>query len=268
LIDLMKTPYDLYHEYRTLSVDLPDGTVVSGIDVHEYRNASLQGDLGVQAGLDDGFKPLSEAVRKHGKRSKHGEYVISLPEADRDACPLFPKIARVKLWPDLQRPFVGKGSPEEVRQVVRLAVHFELVEPYQHALQQYCTDYIGLDCSGFAANYYGGHWLGKNAAAFLAAGQPLASLSELRSGDAMVWADGKHIALIDKVSGNGESQTVSCMVAESTGSCMVPEGPSDGLNYTEYFIELAKPGHLKVYRHLLKARTGFYSPAVRLLRIP
>ena len=134
----MSTPYELYSEYRDLSVDLADGTVVSGLDVHEYRNASLSGDLGVSAGLDEAFAKLSAAVRKNGKRTKQGEYLITLPEAERNACPLFQKIERAKLGPDLQRPFVGKGSPDEIRQALRLAVHFELAEPYRYSLQAYC----------------------------------------------------------------------------------------------------------------------------------
>src|SRR5204862_3054163 len=142
-------------------------------------------------------------------KSKHGEYVITLPEADRTSCPLFPKIERVKLWPDLQRPYVGKGSPEEIRQALRVAVHFELVEPYAFSLQAYCDDYIGLDCSGFAAVYYGGPWLGKNAAGFLAVGISVTKLEDIRSGDSLLWTNGQHIAVIDQVRGDGRYQTLS-----------------------------------------------------------
>jgi len=263
----MKTPYDLYREYRNLSVDLPDGTTVCGLDVHEYRNASLQGDLGVEAGLGQAFAELSASVRKHGKRSKHGEYLIILEESERDAGPLFPKIARTRLWPDLQRPFVGKGSPEEIRQALRLAVHFELVEPYQFTLQDYCDRYIGLDCSGFAGNFYGGAWNGKNAAGFLAGGIQVRRLEDIRPGHAILWTNGKHIALIDEVSGDGTSQALACMVAESTGDCMVAGGPADGLNYTTYFLEPGENGAFKIYRHLARAKTGFYSPHIKVMQI-
>ena len=53
---------------------------------------------------------------------------------------------------NINDPFYGKGSPEEVQVVLQLAIRFGLFP--QDKLQIYCNNgNIGLDCNGFVGNY-------------------------------------------------------------------------------------------------------------------
>ena len=61
------------------------------------------------------------------------------------------------------RAFTGKGSPDQISDVLRLAHRFGFISnsarkpPQGLALsaQQYCDKYLGLDCNGFVSNYFG-----------------------------------------------------------------------------------------------------------------
>ena len=60
--------------------------------------------------------------------------------------------SRAELSENVNDPFYGKGSPEEVQVVLQLAVRFGLFPAEK--VQIYCSNgNIGLDCNGFVANY-------------------------------------------------------------------------------------------------------------------
>ncbi len=104
--------------------------------------------------------------------------------------------------------FMGKGSPDQIADVLRLAHHFGFISnsakksPKTPALsaQEYCDRYLGLDCNGFVGNYFGldpntiiGFYDVKSARR--------SSVQRAKEGDVLVWAqDGTgypHIALLD-----------------------------------------------------------------------
>ena len=74
----------------------------------------------------------------------------------------------------------------------------------------------------------------KGAAYFLKNGAKLKRLEDVRTGDAIVFKSGEHIALIDRITETGRAANkvyaVSCMVAESTADQMLDGGPDDGWN--------------------------------------
>src|SRR5262249_54957810 len=99
----------------------------------------------------------------------------------------------------LQRVFTGKGAPEDIRNVVRLASRFKLTDAA--TVNKYCTTNIGLDCNGFAGNFWGidpdtpiGHYnVGRRK-----------EVAEVAAGDAMIFylkgaTEPYHIAVVDDV---------------------------------------------------------------------
>lgn len=263
---MSSTPFSLFCDYRNLDVTLIDGITIYGIDIHEYRNYELKGGLGCEAG-EEAYKKLKAKVIKYGLNYSSNLYEMNYPienhpHTDNAVIPY----DHVKIWPDLMRPYVGKGSPDEIRLALRLAVGFGLVKGTKAAIQDYCDKYIGLDCSGFAGNYLGNGLTGKPAAEFAPVGSRLSHLERVKSGTAIVWKNGKHVALVDQVvrytrTTNGMMDSVDCYVAESTGDQMVHGGPKDGLNYTLYTL---LPGgqmgtdKFKVMRSLAAAKKDYY----------
>lgn len=58
----------------------------------------------------------------------------------------------------LRRAYLGKGSPEEIIDALRLATLCGLIKPGRAGagdLATYVKTYIGLDCNGFVGNYFG-----------------------------------------------------------------------------------------------------------------
>ena len=147
---------------------------------------------------------------------------------------------------DLLRVFVGKGSPDEIQLALRLAIYYGLVQPTLGALQTYCNDYIGLDCSGFTGVYYGPPFRGKSSVEYRKAGQAVDDLNSIVPGCAIVWLNTNHIAIVDSIvqpyEEKGALIGVECMVAEATGAQLSLDDPNDGLNYSSYTILKKKKG--------------------------
>lgn len=111
------------------------------------------------------------------------------------------------------RVFMGKGSPDEIADVLWLAHRFGLVtnpaRPRANAvaLDEYVRRYIGLDCNSFVGNYYG---LNPETAipAYSSHGRRRTDVHDLASGDVLVsvvTAGGaqEHIALVGRVESFG-----------------------------------------------------------------
>jgi hypothetical protein len=263
------TPYELFSKYRNLDVRLSDYRMIYGLDIHEYRNASLGGDFSV-AGGEKAFKDLQKKIGEFGQPAGYKRYLINYPIISKKEYAKTPYVPAwqeyVVTYPDLYEVYMGKGSLVQIEQALRLAVAFGLVKDNKSDLQRYCDKNIGLDCSGFARNYFNGDF--KTIENF-AAQNKLTDLSLVRTGTAIIWKSLSHIALVDKVTkvertGN-TVYAVECMVAESTGDRMLRDGPKDGLNYTEYTILYEKPGNVfEAFRSIAKRR-GFYKPKVYLV---
>jgi len=267
------TPYELYQTYRSLSVPLTDGTTIFNLDIHEYRNHEMSGDFSTASGLKE-YEKLKTAVEKNCKKLGTGKYQFN--EAWKKTTGSWTttvfKANVITIWPDLIRPFLGKGTPEDIRFVLRLAIHFELLKPIKSQMQRYCDENVGIDCSGFASAYYGGSWMGKDAKDYRDSATRVKKIADISPNDSIVFQNGKHIAVIDKIT-ERDSTCVGCKVAESTSDQMELAGPSDGLNYTEYFLlfdgtKSSGEQKFKVLRSIVnsKGADDYYSPAVYVVR--
>ena len=263
------TPGGLYRTYRSLDIPLVDGTKIYGIDVHEYRNHDLGGDFSTAAGLE-AFEQLKSVVTKKCKSigGKSYRFVYSDDDQVNGWKRTVYRADIITTWPDMMRPFLGKGSPDEIRMVIRLAIHFGLLAKTASAVQEYCDKNIGLDCSGFARAYYGTRW--SSIAGVRDNSQRITRLEDIRTGDALIWNSGGHVAVIDTIKSiereKGIAYCLTCNVAESTADPMVAGGPTDGLNYTEYYLLFDGNDKIKVLRSLASSSNGCYSPAVCVRR--
>jgi hypothetical protein len=179
----------------------------------------------------------------------------------------------------LYNVFVGKGSPKEIADALKLSVAFGHVEPTLHSMQKYCDKNIGVDCSGFAANYFGltaKEICNTGASKMAPMAKRVRRLEDVRVGTAIVFTNGQHVALVDSITNtdktNGITYSIDCKVAESTGDKMVEGGPADGLNYTDYVLLFENnkydPTIFKILRPLSGAKNGFYGKDVHLANWP
>jgi hypothetical protein len=116
---------------------------------------------------------------------------------------------------NLQRVFSGKGSPEDIRNVVRLASRFQLTDA--KTVGQYCTKNIGLDCNGFAGNFWG---IDPNTSIHKYDVKRRQAVADVAAGDAMIFykkggSSPIHIAVVDEVNVLGKQFQV--IVAQSMG---------------------------------------------------
>ncbi|MDI1243169.1 MAG: hypothetical protein PSX80_14745 [bacterium] len=179
----------------------------------------------------------------------------------------------------LYNVFVGKGSQENIKKALKLAAAFGMANGSMTGLQQFCDQNIGIDCSGFASNYFGlnAHQACNTGASVMApVDKRIRKLEQVREGTAIVFKSGLHVALVDKVTqvdrlDDGTIYAATCMVAESTNDEMV-EGSSSGLNDTEYTLlgtnNKYDPYLFKVLRPLKSSSNGIYEVDVHLANWP
>jgi len=258
------TPYDYLLKYRNLAVDLVNGIRIFGIDVHEYRNArdvfdnngkdDISADHDAAAGWDEAWSKLRAKIAKHGKKVAAGRYQLWLPLAtDKDPEPI--QIEEYAETPLLATAFTGKGKPETIAQVLRLAAAFGLVEPTAAAMNDYCTKYIGLDCNGFVGNYLravGSTTAGPSTPAntFVPTARRLSKLEDVTYHSVLCWKNAGHVAIIDHMQAlQYNAKSIHCMVCESTGARLDSNDVhTDGLNYTAYEIHAPENKVFKVKR--------------------
>jgi hypothetical protein len=277
------TPYDLYKAYRNLNVRLFGDHIILAIDVHEYRNNELGGDFSTVAAVAE-YNRLKAKVQSHGTRVGNGLYELYYPlmkNSERKKNPQAPisDYMLIDVGFPLYNVFVGKGSPKQIADALKLAVAFVHITGTLHAMQDYCDKYIGLDCSGFASNFFG---LSPKEVCNMGAGKmaPVAKrvrrLEDVRVGTAIVFKSGKHVSVVDQISNvdrtGNTAYAIDCKVAESTADQMVQGGPSDGLNYTDYVLLVENnkydPTIFKILRPLAGNKNGFYGVDVHLANWP
>lgn len=192
--------------YLNLNAKLDDGKTGVALRIDRYLNNSLKMPRNVNAG-----KALSQLLG-----NIVGELKVKYPG------PLKFKIGDIAYDRyKLQRVFYGKGSPEDIRNVVRLASRYQLTDA--KTVNQYCTTNIGLDCNGFAGNFWG-----IDPETFIGSYDVnrRKAVADVASGDAMIYyrkggGDPVHIAVVDEVNIVGKDFQV--IVAQSAG-------PDQGIN--------------------------------------
>jgi len=259
---------EFYKLYRNLTVDLVDGVRIHHVNVNEYRNAkdyfsevpvdNISVDHDVTEGMSAWGK-LQGQIRKNGKSIGTQRYEVSFERA------VSSNMIRVQSEAvhllELGPSYWGKGSPFGIAKTLRFAAAFGLVKPTLSDMNNYCRDYIGLDCNGFVGNYLKHEGLGNlgpshKVSAFAPAGSRVSKMTDIRAGSVLVWTSGGHVAIVDEVDGFCRADgTVHAMVAESTGSRLDSgDEHTDGLNYTEYVFQSVKDKVFKARRGIGKGK--------------
>jgi hypothetical protein len=185
--------------YLDLKAKLDDGTLVT-LKIDRYLNAALK--LPRNKDAEKAKDSLLNHIAGELKVAYPGPLTFTIDSVTYN---------RLKL----QRVFTGKGSPEDIRNVVRLASHFQLTDAEKVA--GYCTKNIGLDCNGFAGNFWG---IDPTTAIREYDVNRRQAVADVAAGNAMIfYLDGVaapiHIAVVDEVNVIGKQFQV--IVAQSMG---------------------------------------------------
>jgi hypothetical protein len=142
---------------------------------------------------------------------------------------------------NIRRTFMGKGSPQDVKDALRLAHRYGFIKnparprPGALTLQQYCRAYTGLDCNGFVGNYLGQD---HNTAieVYGAAANRLTDVGQIQRGTSLVWVPpygGKypHIAIVNSARVVGD--VLNWDLVQSSGS-VLNGGPANGLRWGDW----------------------------------
>jgi hypothetical protein len=291
----MLTPFGFYSVYRDLDVALANGLHVYGLDVHEYRNARTywakrapgaappaRNDWDIFDGMNGGWYPLwsliqKATIKKVGKRGLVVAAQVSDPVADPG--PVI-QIEEIEDWYDLLRVFEGKGSPDAIRQALRLAHLLGLIGVKgtpEGDMKRWCRDFIGLDCNGFVGNYLRHCGVAAPGASlfdtpetrpigFAPTGKRLSKIGEVGASDILVWTNDSHIAIIDTIDSTvlddkGAPTGLLVWVCESTGGRTVSgDVHTDGLLHTQYVIKsVGRDGVFQVARAKGWEKSGLLS---------
>ena len=120
--------------------------------------------------------------------------------------------------------FGGKGSPEQIQAVLKLAARFQgkLGKGWQakgslsDSVKAFYQAKIGVDCSGFAGNYAAaiGTKFGPNSSilSFAPPAKRIKKVADIQPGQVLVWKDNSHIATIQ-----GKNPDGTWAIIESAG---------------------------------------------------
>ncbi len=126
--------------------------------------------------------------------------------------------------PTFMHVFGGKGSPEQIQAVLKLAAHFKgkvgkaWVDKgnLSDSVKAFYQAKIGVDCSGFAGNYAAaiGTRFGPNSSilSFAPPGKRVKKVADIHGGQVIVWKDNSHIATIQ-----GKNDDGTWTIIESAG---------------------------------------------------
>ena len=174
---------------------------------------------------------------------------------------------------------MGKGAPRDYELALEWAVRSGKVGAVtQAALQAYCDDHLGIDCSGFVTNYlvacgkktYSSNVLrNTSAASYYSRANAINDPAQVRAGDLLVWMRGNsvktspgHIAVVESYSANSMAGG-SMRVVEATGAA----GASPKLLDSMYTVEriIPKGGAVKTMILVVK-RHGVSGSRVTVMR--
>lgn len=152
---------------------------------------------------------------------------LSNAELKKDSAGVAALVAPYKLTnnsPVFMHVFGGKGSPEQIQAVLKLAARFQgkLGKAWQpkgslsDSVKAFYQAKIGVDCSGFAGNYAAaiGTKFGPNSSilAFAPPGKRVKKVDDIQPGQVLVWKDNSHIATIQ-----GKNPDGTWAIIESAG---------------------------------------------------
>lgn len=206
-------PSDLLAEYKNLTVDAAGHGVPVAVNRYRCRRTDYGGTVDAEE-IKDGFLGVSRRAIL-GESGGATTYV---------------------------GVFTGKGSPEEIANVLSLVYRYRQAFARSHSraggvlgacaqlieenegkpetlMQAFCDRYLGLDCNGFVGNYVRRvnprlPGPSSNIQSFFDARRRLRTRAEdIELFDILIWPSSVHIAIVDEVGAGASSKAV---IAQST----------------------------------------------------
>ena len=174
---------------------------------------------------------------------------------------------------------MGKGAPGDYELAMEWAVRAgKVANTNQATLQTFCDNHLGIDCSGFVTNYliaagkkaYSNHTVrNTGAASYYSAQKAINDVSQIRSGDILVWMRGNavlrgpgHVAVIESFSPVSRAGG-NMRVVEATGSSRANPKLLDSMYTVEEII--SRGGNVPVMILVVK-RLGRSGARVAVMR--
>lgn len=191
-------PSEYLQRYHSLGVGLDDWSFTS-VALAQYVNGTDNPAWGARVPMLEGIAEELNATRDpHETRARFTAWNLP-PQFTIEGMP----ISKMGVL----RVYTGKGSPDEIADVVWLAHRFGLItnpaKPRRGSkpLTQYAAEYLGLDCNGLVGNFLGVN-PDTSIDAYADHGRHRTAVSEIASGDVLISRVNninEHIALIDEV---------------------------------------------------------------------
>lgn len=254
----MPTPVEFMRQYRSLAVNVPVEDQVRRIT--RIGIVSVQLRKYFMMDWTDGTEERRDYA-KVTRGSKNDVWFMTNQEHVRTAA-------------------MGKGAPRDYELALEWAVRSGKVAAItQAALQAYCDDHLGIDCSGFVTNYlvacgkktYSSNVLrNTSAASYYKVANAVNDAAQVRPGDLLVWMQGNsvktspgHVAVVESYSATSMVGG-NMRVVEATGSA----GANPKLLDSMYRVEriIPKGGAVKTMILVVK-RHGVSGSRVAVMRV-
>ena len=137
-------PADYVKRYHQLFVNDPGQDIFQSVDVRNYCS-------GWSPNRQNEYELLVQRLvpKIGGSTVPSSFYILKDSRIDR---------GEIFYRHSLRRAYLGKGSPDEIIDTLRLANLCGLIKPGRagaSTLTEYVGTYIGIDCNAFVGNYYG-----------------------------------------------------------------------------------------------------------------
>jgi len=268
------TPKEFMLQYRNLVVPLIDRRSISCVDVHQNHTGAGRREK-AQPARDGEVRPA--IVQELAKKALplggnlfllkivNGEYQAPprpRPGPPRGVIDPFTSDLEYVDLEEVNRCFENKGAPEDVADMLRLACGLGVVqklmgcegEPVTPGLLiSFCDRYVGIDCTGFAGNYFRAIGLAEPGPctpvyAFAPSERRKCRLDDVRARDVLVWLEndqpGDRVAIIDRVGRIDRDESGAVTAVE----CTVVESCPDGLGQSVCTLTPAGPQRFTVRR--------------------
>lgn len=269
------TPKLYLDRYTYLSIPSPfDGTRLNcGLTGYGSGWNLRNGKAGVGATIQQEYAVFREALRKAHHGNAHTPCGPQFYFSDKPLAQI-PRLE--EFYADgLVRAYLGKGSPDEITDALRLALALGRIGterdingklPARMTLQQYARDFMTLDCNCLVGNFYGAN-PDAHISVYAAPRRRRTNIADVRQGDAIVThcpqAPYEHVGLIEEWTPNGTSARVKICewgwfggeevhYRESTHA--ITQGPIGALGVGWATPSNAKPG-VTTFRYIFAPQT-------------
>jgi hypothetical protein len=142
----MQSPSDYAREYHKLKVHTEAAPALSGsVNITRYQNGTRP-DCDVELWRIIGYLTLALKLKNWNQIPRRFHF----PSGDKIMA------AEPFYWVGLKRCFMGKGSPSEIKDALRLAARFNRLKATNCPnLDAYAKKFLGLDCNALVGNYFG-----------------------------------------------------------------------------------------------------------------